>query len=201
MMRIAHAWRSLVLGPAAAAFVSVMPMTPVAAQQRPSLTERLVLCSTCHGEDGNSKMEKTPSLAGQPVFFLLNQLVLLREGVRQVEVMAPFVKDLKDEEIEAIAQHFAKLPAKASDERVDPELAKRGEALAARMRCASCHLPSLAGQEQMPRVAKQRIDYLIASMQAFRDNKRTGADTAMSASIFGATDADLTALAHYAASK
>ena len=29
----------------------------------------------------------------------------------------------------------------------------------------------------MPRLAKQRIDYLIHSLKEFRDNKRSGADT------------------------
>ena len=53
----------------------------------------------------------------------------------------------------------------------------------------------------MPRLAKQRIDYLIVTMKAYRDNPRPGADTAMSAAIAGVPDADLTALAHYAASR
>ena len=53
----------------------------------------------------------------------------------------------------------------------------------------------------MPRVAKQRIDYLIESMKEFRDNPRPGADTAMRAVVIGVTDADIAALAHYAASR
>ena len=57
-----------------------------------TLQERLQLCGTCHGEDGNSKMEKTPSLAGQPELFLTNQLILFRERLRQSEIMEPFVK-------------------------------------------------------------------------------------------------------------
>jgi cytochrome c553 len=52
----------------------------------------------------------------------------------------------------------------------------------------------------MPRVARQRIDYLIETLKSYRDNPRPGADTAMSAAIAGAADADITALAHYAAS-
>ena len=58
-------------------------------------------------------MENIPSLAGQPAFFILNQLFLMREGVRKIEAMAPFVKDLKDDDLDALAKHFAKLPAKA----------------------------------------------------------------------------------------
>src|SRR5262245_43427808 len=189
-------WRPLALGLAAAtvyagaAFAQSMP-----------LAERIQLCGACHGEDGNSRMANTPSLAGQPEFFLLNQLVLMREGVRRVEVMTPFVKDLKDDEINALPSHYARLAPKASDEPVDQALVARGAEVAAARRCGSCHLPNLAGQEQMPRVAKQRIDYLIVTMKSYRDNPRPGADTAMSAAVAGLSDADLTALAHYAASR
>ena len=188
-------WRSLALGLAAVAVC-----TPCAFAQSMPYAEKLQLCGVCHGEDGNSKMENIPSLAGQPEFFVLTQWFLMRENVRKVEAMAPLVKDLKDEELDALAKHFNKLPPKASDEAVDPALVKRGAEIAASKRCGSCHLPTLAGQEQMPRLAKQRIDYLIVTMKSYRDTPRPGADTAMSAAVAGLSDADLTALAHYAAS-
>ena len=141
------------------------------------LAERIQLCGACHGEDGNSRMQNIPSLAGQPEFFMLNQLFLMREGVRRIEVMTPFVKDLKDDDIDALAKHFAKLAPKASDEPIDPALAKRGAELAAARRCASCHLPTLAGQEQMPRLAKQRIDYLIHRDEGVSATTRAPAPT------------------------
>jgi cytochrome c553 len=172
---------------------------PAAAQSGP-LAEKLQLCAACHGEDGNSKMEKIPSLAGQPAFFILNQLFLMREGVRKVEAMAPIVKDLKDQDLSALSEHYAKLAPRKSDEPVDPELVKRGKEIATRQRCSSCHLPTLAGQDQMPRVAKQRIDYLVPTLKSYRDNPRPGADTAMSQPVGSLNDADIMALAHYAAS-
>ena len=58
----------------------------------------------------------------------------------------------------------------------------------------------LVGSEQVPRLAGQRIDYLVLSLKAFRDTTREGGDTAMSANLAGASDADLMALAHYCAS-
>lgn len=166
-----------------------------------SLPERIQQCGGCHGEDGNSRIENIPSLAGQPAFFMLNQLILMREGVRKIEAMMPFVKDLKDGDIDALAAHYTKLEPKASEEKIDPALVKRGAEIAVARRCASCHLPTLAGQEQMPRIAKQRIDYMVTAMKSYLDNTRTGADTAMTAAIFGLSEADLTALAHYAASR
>ena len=76
-----------------------------------------------------------------------------------------------------------------------------GAELAVALRCGSCHLPTLAGQDQMPRLAKQRVDYLIPTLKSYRDSPRPGADTAMSVAVTGASDADLAALAHYAASR
>ena len=189
-------WRPLAFGLAA-----VLYCAGTALAQSERLAEKIQLCSACHGEDGNSKLEKMPSLAGQPAFFILNQLFLMREGVRKIEAMAPLVKDLKQEDLDGLSKHFAALPAKRSDEPVDPALAKRGAEIARQRRCSSCHLPNLTGSEQMPRLAKQRVDYLIASLKEFRDTTRPGGDTAMSANLAGATDADLVALAHYAASR
>lgn len=189
-------WRPLVTGFAAVVFSSA-----AATAQIMPLAERITQCGACHGEDGNSRLDKIPSLAGQPEFFILNQLFLMREGVRQVEAMMPFVKDLKDEDMDALAKYFAKLPPKPSDEKVDPALAQRGEELAGPLRCASCHLPDLSGQNQMPRLAKQRVDYLIHSLTEYRDNTRTGSDTLMNNVVAGRSDADLAALANYAAGK
>jgi cytochrome c553 len=185
-------------GLAALVWAASFSALPAAAQ---ALNERLQTCAACHGEDGNSKMEKIPSLAGQPEFFVLNQLVLMRENVRQVEQMMTFVKDLKDEEIQGLAQHYSGLKPAPTDETVDPALVKRGAELAQRLRCASCHGDGLEGREQMPRLARQRIDYMFEAMQAFRDNRRSGADTAMTAVIVGVSDQDLLALAQYASTK
>ena len=191
---LAKWWRPLAFGLAAVSAGSL----PAAAQG--GLTEKIQLCSACHGEDGNSKIEKIPSLAGQPAFFILNQLFLMREGVRKVEAMAPIVKDLKDDDLDGLSKHFAGLPAKPSDERVDAELAKRGAEIARQRGCGSCHRRDLSGSEQVPRLAKQRVDYLIVSLKEFRDTTRPGGDTAMSANLAGTSDADLAALAHYCAS-
>lgn len=198
------AWRWGLARPLTLASAAIL-LTGLVGQGKPladtPLRERIDQCGTCHGEDGNSRRENIPSLAGQPLFFLTNQLILMREGVRQVEAMEPFVNDLTDPEIEALAAHYAGLEPKPSGEPPDPALIERGAELSIALRCGSCHRPDLSGQEQMPRLAKQRIDYLISALKAFRDNTRSGADTLMSAVVYGVSDADLVALAHYAASR
>jgi cytochrome c553 len=196
MPTVSTLWRLLALALAAAFLCAA----PAMAEGQP-LSERIRACAACHGEDGNSRLENVPSIAGQPEFFLLTQLILMREGVRDAGQMGPLVNDLKDGEIERLARHFAGLAAKSSNELIDPGLAKRGAEIAAGRRCGSCHLPTLAGQQQIPRLAGQRIDYLIFTLRSYRDNPRHGADTAMSANIAGASNDDIVALAHYCASK
>jgi len=189
-------WRPLVLGLAAA----VVWAGSASAQSMP-IGERIQQCNACHGEDGNSRLEKVPSLAGQPAFFVLNQLFLMREGVRKVEAMAAIVKELSDADLDALSKHYAGLEPKRSDEPVDQALMRRGAELMGPLRCGSCHKPDLSGHDQMPRVARQRIDYLIHSLKEFRDGTRTGADTLMSNVVTGLPDRDIAALAHYAASR
>jgi cytochrome c553 len=188
--------RPLAFGLAAAVFLAGGALA-----QDMSLAERIQLCGACHGEDGNSKIEDIPSLAGQPAFFILNQLFLMREGVRKIEAMAPIVKDLKDDDLDALSKHYAALPPKPSGEPIDQALVKRGAELSDQKRCVSCHGQNLAGQDQIPRIGKQRIDYLTKSLKELRDGTRPSADTIMSGAVAGLSDADLAALAHFSASK
>lgn len=160
--------------------------------------ERIQLCAACHGADGNSTNPQIPSIAGQPKLFLENQLILFREGLRRSDQMAPVVKGLKDPEIIKLAEHFSKLPAKSMETgTADSKLMKVGIERARALRCGVCHLADYSGQNQIPRLAGQREAYLEAEMRAYRDGKRTGGDTIMAAALYGVSDADLKALAHY----
>ena len=160
--------------------------------------ERLQLCAACHGEDGNSTNPQIPSIAGQPRLFIENQLILFREEVRTSDEMLPVVKGLKDPEIVKLAEHFAKLPARGMEDGApDRRLMKIGTEKAKELRCGICHLSDFSGQNQIPRLAGQREAYLEAEMRAYRDGKRTGGDTIMAAALYGVSDADIRALAHY----
>jgi len=161
--------------------------------------ERLAVCGGCHGANGQSATPGTPSLAGQPKTFIENQLVIMREGLRDVPVMKPFVVDLKDADISALAAHFAALPARAPAPAPQPDKARAGAALAQRLLCGSCHLPSYAGQQQVPRLAGQDEPYLVQSMKQFRDQPGPGRDTIMAATLRGLSDDELAQLAHHLA--
>lgn len=176
--------------------LAVWPLSPVWAQ---AAAARLAACGACHGADGQSQIGAIPSLAGQPLIFLENQLVLIREGVREIAQMKGMLEGVSDAEITQLARHYAGLPApKAAPASTDPMFA-RGQTLAQEARCGICHLPSYVGREQMPRLAGQREDYLLHSMRQFVAGQAVGRDSNMAASLHGIPDADLRALAHYLA--
>ena len=167
-----------------------------AAAQSPS-AQTLQLCAACHGDKGNSRMPGSPSLAGQPRIFIENQLVMIREGLREVAQMKGLLADMKDEEFTLLAKYFSEQKIQPQATALDTSKAARGAALSKRGQCGSCHLPDYAGREQMPRLAGQREDFLLSSMKEFRDGRATGRDTIMAATLRGMSDAELTDLAHY----
>jgi cytochrome c553 len=166
------------------------------AQPRPEL---LAACAACHGPGGNPALAGMPALAGQPRLFLENQLVLIREGLREVPTMQDVVKGLSDEEIGALARHFAAQELAPRAGRVREAPYRRGARLSGQALCGSCHLPDYRGQQQVPRLAGQDESYLLQAMKQFRDHAGPGRDTIMAATLRGMGDADLADLAHYLA--
>jgi cytochrome c553 len=160
---------------------------------------RLGVCAECHGPDGNSRTAGVPSIAGQPKVFLENYLVLTREGLRGSEAMQKLLHGVPDREIVALAAHFSKLPARPEDGATDEARFERGRQIASSNHCGNCHGPDFHGQEQMPRLAGQREDFLNEAMLAYRQNRRSGGDTIMAASLYGIPEADLQAIAYYLA--
>jgi cytochrome c553 len=162
--------------------------------------DRVALCDACHGAGGVSQTAGTPSIAGQPKLFLETQLVLFREEIRKSPPMQAAVNGLTDKEITRLAEHYAAQPARSvADGAADAAQVRQGTAFAQKQHCGSCHLPDYRGRQQIPRLAGQREEYLVESMLAYRDNRRTGGDTIMAAALYGASDADIRALAHYLA--
>ena len=167
-----------------------------AQQPPPAIVEA---CNACHGPGGNSQIPLTPSIAGQPKVFVENQLVLIREGLRDVPQMKEIVTGMSDETIIALAQHFAAQTPAPKPGAANQEKARLGAAAASRLLCGTCHLSDYKGQNQVPRLAGQDETYLVHSMKQFRDNPGPGRDTIMAAVLSGLSDSDLANLAHYLA--
>jgi len=188
------------LGAAALAVALACPAAAQDAARGAALAEERN-CAACHGTRGVSAMPEIPSLAGQQAEFSTLQLILFREGLRRVPAMAEAARGLSDGQVEDLAAHFAALPATQPAERSarDAALADRGAEVATGRNCNACHLPSYAGQRNVPRINAQREDFLVHTLTEYRDGGRVGADTQMNGLMHGITDADILALAHYLA--
>ena len=67
------------------------------------------ICAACHGEDGNKMLTpETPKIGGQKGDYLAKSLKDYRSGSRNNMFMAGVAAALSDEEIEALAEYFAK---------------------------------------------------------------------------------------------
>jgi cytochrome c553 len=124
-------------------------------------------------------------------------MFLFREGLRDVPPMRGVLNGVKDPEFNDMAAYFSALPPVTKKSKPDEKLRARGAELAKGMGCGSCHLADFTGQREVPRLAGQAQDYLVASMQAYRDNKRVGTDTNMNGIMARIPDADIRALAHF----
>ncbi len=190
--------RALVLGLALMA-----PALPAAAQdaaaERGAALVAARQCGACHGERGVSATPAIPSLAGQQAEFIALQLVLFREGLRDVPAMQAPAEGLTDQQVEELGAYFAALPHAAAPDRAPRQAAAydSGAALAEQLRCGVCHLPGLVGQNQVPHIAGQREDYLADTLKAYRDSKRHGSDTQMNGVVQGLSDAQIEQIAHY----
>ena len=158
---------------------SLLLSSGATAQRPPPAT--VAICNACHGPGGNSQIPLTPSIAGQPKLFVENQLVLIREGLRDIPQMKEIVSGMSDETIIALAQHFAAQTPVSKPGAPNQEKSRLGAAAAARLLCGTCHLSDYTGQNQVPRLAGQDETYLAHSMKQFRDNPGPGRDTIMAA--------------------
>ena len=122
----------------------------------------------------------------------VNRQNLAIDAAFHVAVMAA-----ADAELIAMAAHYAALPLVPQSAPLRTDAFERVKALAGRALCNTCHLPTYLGQQQVPRVAGQREDYLLHCMRQFRDGKTMGRDSIMASSLYGLTDLQLTDLAHF----
>jgi len=168
--------------------------------QAQSASERIGACVACHGESGQSDVPQVPSLGAQPSLYLLSQLVLFRERVRAIEPMSEMLKGAPDDTLRAMADLLAQLPApKAAAAADDSARIARARALIQEHRCNFCHNADFSGQDNVPRVAGQREDYLLKALRGYKDQSRRAYEPQMADVVYPLSDANLADLAYFLA--
>ena len=93
---------------AVAAFICALaPAMPAQAGDAAAGKTKAVVCSACHGLDGNSINPLWPKLAGQHAAYLVKQMKAFRSGERNDPVMAPMAVPLSDADIDDLAAFYA----------------------------------------------------------------------------------------------
>jgi sulfide dehydrogenase cytochrome subunit len=158
-------------------------------------------CAHCHGLAGTSGGNRIPNIGGQREQYLRHVLLEFKRGNRLTLFMERLAKGYSDQELEAVATYFARLPWSPSTQATDPRLVERGAQLA-EARCARCHGDSgQAGSGIIPLIAGQWVEYLQDELAKFMDPQMQTPNPGMLNAMTGLGDTDIEALAHYYASQ
>jgi cytochrome c553 len=123
-------------------------------------------CDGCHRPGG---APGTPLIAGQPQQYLATVMREIRDGVRDSPLMAGLLKGHADQQIDALASHYARQKWVAGPAKIDEATVKAGATLHEE-RCAGCHGPrGLKAEGMTPRLAGQDAAFLEAELNRYRD--------------------------------
>lgn len=149
--------------------------------------DKILLCTACHGADGNKPlMPSYPKLAGQGERYLLKQMKDIKSGARPVVEMTGMLDALDDQDMADIAAWYASNTSTFGE--ADPELAQRGEEIFRGGKlgdgvpaCTGCHSPNGAGLDLAlyPKLSSQTAEYTAKQLTDFREGDRTNDGDAM----------------------
>lgn len=162
--------------------------------------ERLEPCLACHGAEGQSETPEVPSLGAQPSPYSLIQLFMFREGLRIAEPMNTMIKRWSDTDLQQAADVIATLPApKPPADPGDQARLERARTVILQNHCNVCHRPDFSGQENVPRLADQREDYLLKTLHEYKSGARRGYDATMAEILQPIDDTQFADFAYYLA--
>ena len=157
-------------------------------------------CAHCHGIEGNSSADQYPNIASQTKEYLFRQLKAFKDGTRKDPMMSPMVGVLDEQAMRDVADFYNAKDSVKQKTVTDPVKVATGKRLAADLLCATCHLPTYKGQNEFPKLTRQKLPYLVKQLAAFRDGVRTNDGGVMAASVKDLTDEQIEALAHFLSS-
>ena len=171
-------------------------------------------CNGCHGDDGVSQWNDMPTIAGIDEFAHSEALYVYRDEARPcaesafrqgdtsrpATTMCAVVRDMTDEDIEAIAAHYAALPFVPAEQEFDAALAAAGEAIHARG-CDRCHSDGGSNPDDSASIlAGQWMGYLETTFADYAAGERDQ-PAAMKVQLDELSADDVRALLHYYASQ
>ena len=125
-------------------------------------------CESCHGDDGNAKKDKMPTLAGQDAKYFIKAMNHYKGGKRQHKKMFEAVEELSEQDIINLATFYASQEPLPRD--VHAPL-KSTEWIA---RCERCHgMDGNSSDPRFPMLAGQDMMYLKKALKAYSSGGRS----------------------------
>jgi cytochrome c553 len=184
-----------------AAFVAGACLSGLAPAQDDAATRTLAqtTCAACHGPEGNSTNPAYPILAGQSWRYIYIQLKDFNEGRRSDPLMSPMAAGLTRDQMIALGNFFAAQKPRPVAFKADPERVTAGKKVSDAVLCPMCHLGGFAGQNEIPRVAGQYLQYVSKQLHDFKARKRTNDGGNMTSVASTLSEEDIENLSQYIA--
>ena len=125
-------------------------------------------CEGCHGEDGNSKKAKMPTLAGQDAKYFIKAMKHYKNGERQHHKMFEAVEQLSEQDMINLATYYA------VQEPVKRNIRAPLKSTEWITRCERCHgVGGNSSDPRFPMLAGQDESYLIKALKASAEQGET----------------------------
>ena len=138
-------------------------------------------CVQCHGSNGAGRPDGPfPNLTMLDATTIKEALLAYADGSRESAYMQPVATQLTDDQINALAAHFAALPVARSPQfAATPEVIALGRQIAEGGipaqkvgACQNCHEINQADKRLYPAIAGQNVWYLRDQLQLYRQGAR-----------------------------
>jgi len=168
---------------------------------------KALICTGCHGTDGNNTHSEYPVLAGQVESYLLKQLKDFKSGDRIDDHMTSMVLAVEESDFEDIVAYFSSNTLnQQSDNSKEHEIKLGKRIFTSGLKnksipaCSSCHGSKGLGNKDAvyPSLASQHKEYLAKTLKDFREGKRKNdKDRLMRNVTSNLSDKEIKALATY----
>ncbi len=178
-----------------------------------TLEDTIAYCDDCHGPNGVSQDSAIPTIAGFSATTTTDMMFAYLDGDRPANKvgfrsgdtsraaidMITIAKALSEEEIETLADHYAKQKFLAAKQDYDKGLAEKGGTVH-QEKCIKCHQAGgSAADDDAGILAGQWIPYLQQAFDEYRSGKRES--SAMVKALKALSDDEVKALLNFYASQ
>jgi len=140
-----------------------------------------ITCSACHGQNGNSRSDMMPIIAGLDQAYFKRQIENYAAGRRPSPEMEPYAKQIQFLGLDQVAAYFSAQKRLPTLIRVSPDAVAKGKVAAAQ--CVICHGEDGKGDAArlIPGLAGQPPGYLAQQMLLFKQDTRDPGDPLLAA--------------------